>query len=109
MMLFIHLLACFWLFVRQEFEEEVIETIKTAKLINDDSEQGFLDYLNHWAYVKFFNNSYFMLVTLSTVGYGDHRSVFNDDPIDVFSQTCIIFLGLSAFNYLTGRLNIQIQ
>ena len=77
------------------------------------------DHLKIWAWDYYFTNLYFMLVTLSTVGYGEISVIpsLSDwgDNAEVIRKTDLAYfcfmmlLGLSAFNYLTGRLNIKIQ
>lgn len=119
MILFIHLLACLWLFFSDWFEDEVFQELLDTKNKGFKTQEELYSYLIDWSWNKYFHNIYFMLVTLSTVGYGDYSVLpaisdwgINKELLnksDLISVTFMMLLGLSAFNYLTGRLNIKIQ
>ena len=119
MILFIHLLACFWLFFSDYFEDQVFQEILDTKEKGFKTQAELYSYLKDWAFNKYFTNLYYILVTLSTVGYGDYGvlpgisdwglnvELLHKKDLAVISFT--ILIGLSAFNYLTGRLNLKIQ
>ena len=76
-------------------------------LINNvkDFDPDHLDqYAYDYVYTIFFNATYFILTTITTVGYGDITGTTTSEY--AFSM-CVEFVGLTFFSFLTGTISVM--
>ena len=90
----IHTLACVWVWIGRDGEEDGWIAIKTGLLSNDMS--------NFDVYIAAI---YWVMSTFTTVGYGDFSG--NSSQEYIF-QMITIFIGIGFFGYIIGNINFLI-
>jgi len=95
----IHILACIWCFIGLETNGSWLD----RKNLNDDekgnNKPNFEKTNISQVYIR---AVYFIITTLTTVGYGDFRGFTNNEYI---FQMAVEFIGIGFFSFLMGSIN----
>ena len=90
--LFIHTLACIWIFIAGFFEDDYDENWLMAAGFNGEESS----WKTYWL------GSYFVVTTITTVGFGDHSGKNTSERI---LGMVTMILGVVAFSYATGMIS----
>ena len=69
-----------------------------------DYEELYEGTFHHYCYEIFVNAAYFILTTITTVGYGD---ISGSTTEEYGFSMCVEFIGLTFFSLLTGTINVM--
>ena len=96
-----HLMACIWVLIGKNDEEGwVIVFVNGQKEATDNQNLNYIDYtLDIYA-----NAFYFILTTITTVGYGD---LGGNTTIELLFSMIVEFVGLTFFSFLTGTISVM--
>lgn len=98
-----HLMACIWIHIGRQ--SDGTDGWVTAFVKDQRSSQN-NEFLKDFDFVVeiYANAFYFILTTITTVGYGDING--NTTPELLFSM-CVEFIGLTFFSFLTGTISVM--
>lgn len=86
-----YFLGCFWYFIVEAFEDELSDSFLKKYDLRSNSE-----------FDRMLICCYFVLTTLSTVGYGDMAPTTNTEKIIGIS---LMIVGIAFFSYIMGNFN----
>jgi len=95
----IHVLACCWIYIGRKFS---CTWIKAG--CDTDANKSFVDEYGEIEdnYTVLVTSIYWVITTLTTVGYGDFKGFSNEEYI---FQMIVEFLGIGLFSFLMGSIN----
>lgn len=96
-----HLMACLWIAIgRIDDQSWVTKFVVKEQENRNDIQITYFDYV-----VQIYANSfYFILTTITTVGYGD---INGDTTYELLFSMCVEFIGLTFFSFLTGTISVM--
>jgi hypothetical protein len=115
-LLLTHIMACLWITIGtaadgwvSTFVEEVKETYLAevphkAATYEEDPDTLFTDAKHWYCFPIYVNAAYFILTTITTVGYGD---ISGHTKYEYLFSMCVEFVGLTFFSLLTGTINVM--
>ena len=71
---------------------------------DDDPDKLFTDAMHRYCFPIYVNAAYFILTTITTVGYGD---ISGNTKYEYAFSMCVEFVGLTFFSLLTGTINVM--
>ena len=94
-------MACIWVLIgKQNDEGWVINFVDGQKEATGNENLNYIDYtLDIYA-----NAFYFILTTITTVGYGD---LGGNTTIELLFSMIVEFVGLTFFSFLTGTISVM--
>lgn len=92
----IHILCCIWIYVGK---------ITECSWINYCAKNSQIEFDYQDAYPIYVMSFYWVITTLTTVGYGDFKGY---TPIEYIIQMIVEFLGIAVFSYLMGSINSMV-
>lgn len=92
----IHILCCIWIYVGK---------ITECSWVNYCSKNGQIEFDYQESYPIYVMSFYWVITTLTTVGYGDFKGY---TPIEYIIQMIVEFLGIAVFSYLMGSINSMV-
>ena len=94
-----HLMACMWIVVGRIGDDGWVCLFETnqQKQLNDPEITDF-----DFVLTIYVNSFYFILTTITTVGYGD---IGGHTTYELFFSMVIEFIGLTFFSFLTGTIS----
>ena len=98
-----HIMACIWIYIGMSEEQGWVYNFlknNVQDFVHEDLDKYAYDYV----YTIFFNATYFILTTITTVGYGDITGTTTSEY--AFSM-CVEFVGLTFFSFLTGTISVM--
>lgn len=102
-LLLTHIMAVLWIYIGTDDSVEgswVNDFVNTQRLELGDENLDMYDFM----WVIYFNAFYFILTTITTVGYGDISGSTTNEYL--FSM-CVEFIGLTFFSFLTGTISVM--
>ena len=114
-LLLTHIMACLWITIGMADDGWVSKFVNSnkenyknenpEKIYNDDdSDQLFTDAMHRYCFPIYVNAAYFILTTITTVGYGD---ISGNTKYEYLFSMCVEFVGLTFFSLLTGTINVM--
>jgi len=96
-----HIMACCWISIGRLDDESWVNVflIRERTLTGNQNLVSY-DYL----YEIYANAFYFILTTITTVGYGD---ISGNTTIEYLFSMCVEFIGLTFFSFLTGTISVM--
>ena len=116
-LLLTHIMACLWITIgmasdgwvstfvnlnKDKYEEEYKK--ETDQTYEPESDQLFTDAMHRYCFPIYVNAAYFILTTITTVGYGD---ISGHTKYEYLFSMCVEFVGLTFFSLLTGTINVM--
>ena len=100
-LLLTHIMACIWIEIGRLDENSWVEIF-----IADQRMQKGDDSLSSYDYFKeiYANAFYFILTTITTVGYGD---ISGNTTVEYLFSMGVEFIGLTFFSFLTGTISVM--
>ena len=96
-----HLMACLWIVIGRIGPNGWVNSfISEQQIKEDDPELGNFDYMR----AIYVNSFYFILTTITTVGYGD---IGGSTTYEIFFSMAVEFIGLTFFSFLTGTISVM--
>ncbi|CDW90866.1 cation channel family protein [Stylonychia lemnae] len=95
-----HILACIWIYFGR-FDDQLPRERRKTWIYKDPTAFDETNLISLYIF-----SIYFILQTLTTVGYGDHTGCVRDEYIFCM---CLEFIGLSLFSFLMGSINNMIS
>jgi len=113
-LLLTHIMACLWITIGMADDGWVSKFVKNNKEIymeehpdkhyEADSAELFTDAMHRYCFPIYVNAAYFILTTITTVGYGD---ISGHTKYEYLFSMCVEFVGLTFFSLLTGTINVM--
>ena len=96
-----HIMACIWIEIGRLDDKSWVSVFIAAQRIDRDD-----DSLTSFNYYKeiYANAFYFILTTITTVGYGD---ISGSTTVEYLFSMCVEFIGLTFFSFLTGTISVM--
>lgn len=96
-----HMMACMWIHIgRQDEDAWVSQFVGDQRKIQDNAELIDFDFV-----VEIYANAfYFILTTITTVGYGD---ITGNTTLELLFSMIVEFVGLTFFSFLTGTISVM--
>jgi len=95
-----HLMACMWIIIGNQDGGWVLSFVEEQQLATGDPTLVAYDFKIE-IYVNAF---YFILTTITTVGYGD---INGTTTYELLFSMCVEFVGLTFFSFLTGTISVM--
>ena len=100
-LLLTHIMAIIWIWIGTLDEDSWVDSFVNAQkeIFNNDSLTRF-----DFAMEIYINAFYFILTTITTVGYGD---ISGSTTAEYLFSMCVEFIGLTFFSFLTGTISVM--
>jgi len=100
-LLLTHIMAIVWIWIGTLDEDSWVDSFVNAQkeIFNNDSLTRF-----DFAMEIYINAFYFILTTITTVGYGD---ISGSTTAEYLFSMCVEFIGLTFFSFLTGTISVM--
>ena len=112
-LLLTHVMACLWITIGylsdqgwvDNFLEEQKEVYKIHSQKHHLNDEELKFEARHFYCLEIYvNAAYFILTTITTVGYGD---ISGNNKNEYMFSMCVQFVGLTFFSFLTGTINVM--
>lgn len=101
-LLLTHIMACLWVLIGQQDEKGWVNVFIADQVSPDDPTKPAVVW--DYALSIYANAFYFILTTITTVGYGD---ITGDTTIEYLFSMGVEFIGLTFFSFLTGTISVM--
>jgi hypothetical protein len=101
-LLLTHIMACMWVLIGKQDENGWVSKFISEQKSPDDPTKPAVVW--DYALTIYANAFYFILTTITTVGYGD---ITGDTTIEYLFSMCVEFIGLTFFSFLTGTISVM--
>ena len=93
----IHIFACIWIIIGREIDGSWLRGC-----VGVDGQKSCTELITFDNYRIFITSVYWVITTLTTVGYGDQKGY---TKYEYLFQMAIEFLGIALFSFLMGSIN----
>ena len=101
-LLLTHIMACLWVLIGQQNEKGWVNVFIAGQVSPEDPTKPAVVW--DYALSIYANAFYFILTTITTVGYGD---ITGDTTIEYLFSMGVEFIGLTFFSFLTGTISVM--
>ena len=95
-------MACLWVLIGQQNEKGWVNVFIAGQVSPEDPTKPAVVW--DYALSIYANAFYFILTTITTVGYGD---ITGDTTIEYLFSMGVEFIGLTFFSFLTGTISVM--
>lgn len=101
-LLLTHIMACMWVLIGKQDENGWVSKFIAEQMSPSDPTKPAVVW--DYALTIYANAFYFILTTITTVGYGD---ITGDTTSEYLFSMCVEFIGLTFFSFLTGTISVM--
>ena len=94
-------MACIWVQIGKSDEGGWVNSFVSDQITATGNEE--LTYIDYWVDI-YANAFYFILTTITTVGYGD---LGGSTTLELLFSMIVEFVGLTFFSFLTGTISVM--